>query len=154
MNQRHAPAISTLVRWRAFQEAVAERVCQQAAGRVLESATALQSARTDADVIVRRRSEMLDAGMIDLGLLQIVAEFERKAWDVVDARRETLRMHERERDDALAEHLAARTRTQVAETRRDRVVAEARDQEEKRLFDRMASLLVASTAATPIGESA
>lgn len=153
MNQRQAPAISTLVRWRAFQEAVAERACQQAARHVLESSSALESAVDDANAIERRREAMLDAGLIDLTLLQAIADFEHRAWDVVDVRKEALRDRERERDDAVAEHLSARSRTRVAETRRDAILAAIADQEEKRMFDRMASLIVASSVAAPNGES-
>lgn len=154
MNQRQAPAISTLVRWRAFQEAVAERACQHTARRVLESSSALESAVDDANAIERRREVMLDAGLIDLTLLQAIADFERRAWDAVDVRKEALRNHERERDDAVAEHLSARSRTRVAETRRDATLAAIADQEEKRMFDRMSSLIVASSITATNGESA
>jgi hypothetical protein len=154
MSARHAPAISTLVRWRAFEEALAERSCQQASARVLAANDAHEKASAAADSIARRRDELLSAGALDLTLLQAVAEFEGLARDEEDRRREALRQRERERDEAITAHVDARTRTRVAETRRDRIVAEARDQEEKRLFDQMASLLVASAVDSHPGEVA
>lgn len=154
MNDRHAPAISTLVRWRVFQEALAERNCQQASGRVLQANAEHAKARDAATMISGRREELLSGGALDLTLLQAVAEFERVAWDEEALRRDALRACERARDEALATHLDARTRTRVAETRRDRVVAEARDQEEKRMFDQMASLLVASAVDSYSGDVA
>lgn len=154
MSARYAPAISTLVRWRAFEEALAERGCQQASARVLAANDALDKASAVAETIARRRDELLSAGALDLTLLQAVAEFEGLARDEESRRRDALRQCERERDEAIAAHLDARTRTRVAETRRDRVVAEARDQEEKKLFDQMASLLVATAVDSYKGEAA
>lgn len=154
MSGRHAPAISTLVRWRAFQEALAERACQEASGRVVEANAEHAKARDAATAIEGRRVEMLSAPALDLTLLQAVAEFERLAWDEEAVRRGALRERERERDEALSAHLDARTRTRVAETRRDRVVAEARDREEKKLFDQMSSLLVASAIDSHPGDAA
>ena len=153
MSNRQAPAISTLVRWRAFQEALAERSCQEATGRVAkardEHATACEAAAT----IGRRREDMLSAGILDLALLQAIAEFEREAWDEQVARRDALHERERERDEALSAHFDARTRTRVAESRHDRIAAELRDHEEKKLFDQMASLLVASAIDSHSGDA-
>lgn len=154
MSDRYAPAISRLVRWRAFQEALAERSCQQAAARVLAASDAHEKACAAADSIARRRDELLSAGALDLTLLLAVAEFEGLARDEQTRRLDALRERERESKEAIAAHVDARTRTRVAETRRDRVVAEARDQEEKRLFDQMASLLVASAVDSNAGEAA
>lgn len=154
MSARYAPAISTLVRWRAFEEALAERSCQQASARVLAASDAHEKACAAADAIARRRDELLSAGALDLTLLQAVAEFEGLARDEQARRLDALRERERQREEAIAAHVDARTRTRVAETRRDRVVAEARDQEEKKLFDQMASLLAASAVDSHAGEVA
>lgn len=141
MSAKQSTAIRTLVRWRAFQEALAERECQQAAARVLEARAAVDEAQAVVDVIQRRRDELLGAQALDLGWLRAVDEFEQRAADEVRARTDTLDAANRVRDDAVSEHLQARSRSRVAETRCDRVVMQENDLEEKRLFDRMASLI-------------
>jgi hypothetical protein len=141
MSAKQSTAIRTLVRWRAFQEALAERECQQASARVLDAQSAVDEAQSVATAIQHRRDELLGARALDLGLLQAVDEFEQRAADDVRARTDTLDDANRVRDDAISEHLQARARSRVAETRCDRVVLQENDLEEKRLFDRMASLI-------------
>jgi hypothetical protein len=143
MSQKPSQAIRTLVRWRAFQEALAERACQQASVRVVEAQTAVDHAQAVADAVQRRRDELLAERAIDLGLMLAIADFEQRAWDEVRARTDVLDGAKRGREVALAAHLQARTRTRVADTRCDRVVALENDQDEKRIFDRMASLIAA-----------
>lgn len=148
MSQKQSQAIRTLVRWRAFQEALAERESRQASARVVRAQTAVDQAQGVADAVQRRRDALLAEHAIDLGLMLAIADFEQRAWDEVRARTDVLEGAERERDQALAAHLQARTRTRVADTRRDRVVALENDQEEKRIFDRMASLIAAGSKET------
>ena len=144
MSANRSVAIGKLVRWRAFQEAIAERAYQQASAQALEAQRATESAQAAADAIVQRRDALLAERAIDLALLQAIGDFEMQAAEFVRQRRDAQREAERVRDDALAAHLEARARTRVAETRFDEVAAQERDQEEKRMFDRMASLLVAA----------
>ncbi len=143
MSQKPSQAIRTLVRWRAFQEALAERECQQASARVVEAQLAVDEAQAVADTVERRRDELLAERSIDLGLMLAIADFEQRAWDEVHARTDVRDEAERGREQALAAHLQIRSRMRVAETRCDRVVALENDQEEKRIFDRMASLIAA-----------
>lgn len=143
MSRKQSQAIRTLVRWRAFQEALAERECQQASARVVAARIAVDEAQAVADTVERRRDELLAERAIDLGLMLAIADFVQRAWDEVRIRTEALDDASRERDQALAAHLQARSRTRVAETRCERVVALEDDQEEKRIFDRMASLIAA-----------
>jgi hypothetical protein len=145
MSQKQSQAIRTLVRWRAFQEALAQRECQQASAQVVQAQNAVDEARAVADEIEHRRDALLAERSIDLGLMVAIADFEQRAWDEVRSRTETLDAAERARELALAEHLQTRTRTRVAGTRCDRVVALENDQDEKRIFDRMASLIAAGT---------
>lgn len=148
MSAKPSHAIRTLVRWRAFQEALAERECQQASARVVEAQAAVDQAQARADAIERRRETLLAEPAIDLGLMSAIADFEQRAWDEVSARTGALDEATHAREQALAAHLQARTRTRVAETRCDRVVAQENDHEEKRIFDRMASLIAAGTKET------
>ncbi len=148
MSQKPSHAIRTLVRWRAFQEALAERECQQASLRVVEARNAVDEAQAVVDAIEKRRDELLAERIIDLGLMSEIAGFEQRAWDVVRTRTDALDEATQARDQALAAHLQTRSRTRVAETRCDRVVAAENDQEEKRMFDRMASLIAAGTKET------
>lgn len=143
MSQKQSQAIRTLVRWRAFQEALAERECQQASARAVAAQISVDEAQAVADTVERRRDELLAERSIDLGLMLAIADFEQKAWDEVRIRTEALDEANGERDQALAAHLQTRSRTRVAETRCERVVALEDDQEEKRIFDRMASLIAA-----------
>jgi hypothetical protein len=145
MSQKPSHAIRTLVRWRAFQEALAERECQQASARVVEAQAAVDEAQAVADAIERRRDALLAERAIDLGLMLAIADFEQRAWDEVRARTGTLDEARQARELALSAHLQTRSRMRVAETRCDRVVALENDQEEKRIFDRMASLIAAGT---------
>lgn len=141
MSAKQSTAIRTLVRWRAFQEALAERECQQASARVLEARAAVDEAESVVAAIRSRRDELLGAQALDLGWLRAVDEFEQRAADEVRARTDTLDDANRVREEAVSEHLQARSRSRVAETRCDRVVMQENDLEEKRLFDRMASLI-------------
>lgn len=143
MSRKASQAIRTLVRWRAFQEALAERECQQATARVVEAKAAVDEAQAAADTVQRRRDALLAERSIDLGMMLAIADFEQRAWNEVRNRTHALEEAERAREQALAAHLQARTRTRVAETRCDRLVALENDQEEKRIFDRMASLIAA-----------
>ena len=145
MSAKQSTAIRTLVRWRAFQEALAERECQQASARVLEARAAVDEAQSVVDAIRSRRDELLGAQALDLGWLRAVDEFEQRAAEVVRARTDALDEASRVRDAALSEHLQARAHSRVAGTRCDRVVLQENDLEEKRLFDRMASLIAVGT---------
>jgi hypothetical protein len=145
MSRKPSHAIRTLVRWRAFQEALAERECQQASLRVVEAQNVVNEAQAVVDAIERRRDELLAERIIDLGLMSEIAGFEQRAWDVVRIRTDAHDEAMHAREQALAAHLQTRTRTRVAEARCDRVVALENDQDEKRMFDRMASLIAAGT---------
>lgn len=144
MSAKRSAAIGTLVRWRAFQEAIAEREYQQASARVLDASAKVDEAQAKAEAIAAHREDMLGRGALDLALLQAVAGFEHRALDVVREKTEVLDECTAGRDRALEGHLRARSATRVAETRRDEVAAEENDVEEKRIFDRMASLIVAA----------
>jgi hypothetical protein len=145
MSRKPSHAIRTLVRWRAFQEALAERECQQASLRVVEAQGAVDAAQAVVDAIEKRRDELLAERVIDLGLMSEIAGFEQRAWDEVRVRDDALGEAIHARAQALAMHLETRTRTRVAEARSDRLVAMENDQDEKRMFDRMASLIAAGT---------
>lgn len=148
MSRKPSHAIRTLVRWRAFQEALAERECQQASLRVIEAQTIVDEAQAVVDAIERRRDELLAERIIDLGLMLEIAGFEQRAWHEVHIRTDALDEARHTREQALAAHLQTRTRTRVAKARCDRVVALENDQDEKRMFDRMASLIAAGTKET------
>lgn len=143
MSGKQSSAIRTLVRWRAFQEALAERERQQTSAREARAKSVLDEAEAVAAAIRSRRDELLGARTIDLAVLQAVGEFERIAADDVQARTDALNDARRENEEAVSAHMQARSRSRVAETRLDRVVAQERDLDEKRLFDRMASLIAA-----------
>lgn len=148
MSRKASHAIRTLVRWRAFQEALAERECQQASLRVVEAQNAVDDAQAVVDAIEKRRDELLAERVIDLGLMSEIAGFEQRACDALGVRNDVLAEARHAREQALAAHLQTRTRTRVAEARCDRVVALENDQDEKRMFDRMASLIAAGTKET------
>jgi ribosomal protein S20 len=61
MSAKQSTAIRTLVRWREFQEALAERECQQASARVLEAQSAVDEAQSVAAAIQARRDELVGA---------------------------------------------------------------------------------------------
>lgn len=148
MSRKPSHAIRTLVRWRAFQEALAERECQQASLRVVEAQSEVDEAQAVVDAIEKRRDELLAERVIDLGLMSEIAGFEQRAWDEVRVRNDALGEARHARAQALTAHLQTRTRKRVAEARSDRLEAVENDQDEKRMFDRMASLIAAGTKET------
>jgi len=142
-----AAAVSSLVRWRAFREALAARDRDAAAAAVRAAETRRDAAEDAAAVIARRRETVLSAPHLDLSLLQAVATFETRAFDDLTACSEALAERVRTHADARDAQRRARADVRVAESRRDRLLAEAADGEEKRLFDRMASLMSAANGA-------
>ncbi len=148
MKEDGIAAVSSLVRWRAFREALAERDRDAAAAAVRVAAQSRDDAEVAAEVIARRREGVLTAPNFDLALLQAVSAFETRALDDVAARTDALA--ERAREYALARDAQVRARAdvRVAESRHGRLLAEAADRDEKRMFDRMASLIVAANGDT------
>jgi hypothetical protein len=144
MSNERSRAIGTLVRWRAFQEALAERESLRAAALAAAAQSALDASEAVAEAISRRREGLLGGGAVDLGMLQAIAEFEHRARDQVRDRRDSSTKAKKSRDEAVALHLSARSRLRVAETRCDREITIESEREEKRVFDRMAALIVAS----------
>lgn len=136
-------AVSTLLRWRAFREALAERDRIAVAAELHEAGARRDEAQSVAAGVARHREALLSAPNVDLGLLQRVAACETRALDDVRDRLDALAACEQRHDDARAAHLRARADVRVAETRHARLSAEAADLEEKRMFDRMASLVAA-----------
>lgn len=145
MKEDGIAAVSSLVRWRAFREALAERDRDAAAAAVRAAAQSRDEAQAAAEAMGRRRESMLTAPNLDLALLQAVAAFETVALD--DAAACTDALAERTREHALARdaQMHARGDVRVAKSRHGRLLAEAADHEEKRMFDRMASLIAAAT---------
>ena len=73
MSRKPSHAIHTLVRWRAFQEALAERECQQASAHVVKAQSAVDEAQAKADAIENRRDALLAEPAIDLGIACAIA---------------------------------------------------------------------------------
>lgn len=141
MSDTALSAVSTLLRWRAFREALAERDRIAVAAELREAVARRDEARSIAAGVARHREALLSAPDLDLGLLQRVAACEMRALDDVSDRLDALNACERRHEDARASHLRARADVRVAETRHARLSAAAADLEEKRMFDRMASLV-------------
>lgn len=148
MKEDGCEAVSSLVRWRAFREALAERDRDAAAAAVRAAERCRDDAVAAAEAIARRRESVLTATNLDLALLEAVAAFETRALDdaaaCADAFAERTRAHALARDAQLR----ARADVRVAESRHGRLLAEAADREEKRMFDRMASLIAVANGDT------
>lgn len=147
MSDTALAAVSTLLRWRAFREALAERDRIAVAAELHEAGDRRDEAQSVAAGVARHREALLSAPNVDLGLLQRVAACETRALDDVRDRLDALVACEQRHDDVRAAHLRARADVRVAETRHARLSAEAADLEEKRMFDRMASLVAAGGGA-------
>ncbi|MBW8808390.1 MAG: hypothetical protein JF591_06055 [Lysobacter sp.] len=140
MNRKPSAAVSTLLRWREFEEARASTVFLQRCYETRQALSRMQQAQDVLQAINARREELLAADSVDLVLLQAVDAFEAQAWSRLDTRRDEHAAARRQQDAAQDEHVAARARTRVAQTRHERLRAGERDQEEKLMFDRMADL--------------
>lgn len=140
MSRKPSAAVATLLRWREFEEARASetflRRCHET-GLALER---MQQAQAALDAIHARREQVLADQRVDLSLLQAIDAFEAQAWSRLDTRRDEHAAALRQQQAAQDQHVAARAGTRVAETRHERLRAEEREQEEKRMFDRMADL--------------
>jgi hypothetical protein len=140
MIRKPSAAVSTLLRWREFEEARASVVFLQRCHETRQALSRMEEAQGVLQAINARREELLAADSVDLVLLQAVAGFEAQAWSRLDTRRDEHAAARRQQDAAQDEHVAARARTRVAQTRHERLRAGERDQEEKLMFDRMADL--------------
>ena len=146
MSERRIDAIKALGRWRAFQQALAERHRWQASRARAEAQDALAQTRAAAVAIARRRQAMLTEARLDPAHLQFVAGIEQRAWDAVaehDAYMADAEIAERV---AREKHRVARIRVRVVDARRDRQVAAEVDRREKQQFDRIAALRAATVA--------
>lgn len=141
MKDAGVAALASLVRWRAFREALAERDREAAAAQVRTAQTRCDDADAAVAAIARRRDAVLSAPQLDLDLLQAVSAFETRALDDAASCADALADRERGLERACDAQLRARADLRVAESRHRRLVAEEADREEKRLFDRMASLM-------------
>ena len=141
MNRKPSAAVSTLLRWREFEEARASTAFLQRCHETRQAFSRMQEAQDVLQAINARREELLAADSVDLVLLQAVDAFEAQAWSRLDTRRDEHAAARRQQDAAQDEHVAARARTRVAQTRHERLRAGERDQEEKLMFDRMADRL-------------
>lgn len=140
MSARKIAAVRALGRWRAFQEALAERRNLQAAAAVCDARSTLAEAQACAVAIVRRRMDMLVSSQLDPGQLQFVAGMEEGAWHAVAHRQSQLACAEDAAATAQEAHLHARAQTRVVDSRRERLTAAEEDFLEKQRFDRMAAL--------------
>jgi len=140
MRNRSVTAISTLVRWREFQE---QRAAIELGQRSLETAQAAQGeqlAETLVDDVRQHLSGLLADSRIDLTRFQITAAIEDSAWQALQSSKAALVVAQQHQDMAQAAHLQTRASTRVAETREQHLMTIERDVEEKATFDRMAEL--------------
>jgi hypothetical protein len=143
MANDRSQAIDKLRRWRAFQESIAQREHRRALVSAAEAEKAVEEAKRVAEMIESRRHHLMAAPSLDLGLLYAVSEFEQMAWDKVHACVEASDQADIVRDRARERHAQARSRTQVADARHERIAAIDQDAEDKRIYDRMAALVAA-----------
>lgn len=140
MNRKPSAAVSTLLRWREFEEARASEAFLRRCNETAQALERMQQAQAALEALNARREQLLGADRVDLTMLQAIDAFQAQAWGRLDTRRDEHAAALRQQQAAQDEHVAARARTRVAETRFDRLRAGERDQEEKLMFDRMADL--------------
>lgn len=143
MSARRIDAIVALGRWRAFQQALAERRRLQATRVLADARTALAQTHAVAVSIGLRRQAMWAEPNLDLARLQFIAGIEQHAWDAVAERETHAADAEIAERAACAAHRDARARSRVVDSRRGRWIAADTDRREKQQFDRMAALRAA-----------
>lgn len=144
MSRTRSDAVATLARWRALQEAVAEGAARRAVAGAHLARDVREAAEGQANAIDARCVVALGAGPLDLAMLGVMGALSSQAREVLADREAEEREANDARDGALAAQYAAHVRTRVVTTRHARLLAEERDADEKRLFDRMAALIAAT----------
>lgn len=140
MSAQRQGALSTLVRWREFQEAKAEILYQKCAAEAGIAREAKVAAQSVVDAIESRRTAVLSSSALDIAYTEMLAAIAERAWGDLDSKNEADAQAERNRLDALSMHHAARTAVQVAELRHGEFVRAGRDAAEKRMYDQMQDL--------------
>jgi hypothetical protein len=140
MSNRPLAAISTLVRWREFEEERASIELQRTSVEVEHAIACVDAADVTIAKVQQRLGALLEAPDMDLMRLQLATQIEDAAWRTLQASLDERALAQQEKDKARAGHLQTRARTHVAEARKQQMAAVRRDHEEKMSFDRMADL--------------
>lgn len=133
-------AIATLVRWREFQEARASDEFRQRSAKTRQAKATVDLANANVEKVQKHRALLLESPNLDLPRLLMAAQIEEVHWHQL---REHQAVHVAAQElegQALAQHVAARAHTRVAEARKQRKNAEHSDHAEKMSFDWMADL--------------
>lgn len=133
-------AISTLVRWREFEEARASDEFRRCAVHTRSVAERVEGALGAIERVQQHRTALLDAPQVDLAWFQMAAQIEEAAWHRLEAMQAEHAAAQQQQDTALGNHVGARTRTRVADARHQRMTAAEMEHAEKQTFDWMADL--------------
>lgn len=142
-------AVAALMRWRTFGESRAREAFARQTHQTQQAATEADDARDMRDGIAGERYELMQQDTIDLDRMDVVRAIEHVAEDALREREDELRAARDKQAEAQQRYVAARAQSRVVEARRDRITHAAADQREKRLFDWMADMHVASRRRTP-----
>lgn len=137
---RNSDAVTTLIRWRGFQEArLADGYRRCAVGTAVA-----QKKLIDAQALIKglesARFQWMMAGPLDFARLEISRQLEDAAETEAGRRQEEHEAARAREDEARRGHMESRAQTRVAEMRHQRLLASELEEEDKRLFDRMADL--------------
>jgi hypothetical protein len=144
MNGSPFSTLTTLGRWREFQKEIAGNAYQKT---VFERTCAQHAHDYACEAVVQvqdRRLALLDEINLNLDRMLLYTQMESIARDKAAEKEKDLEAANKKTGAALDAYVKARSATHVVGTRLKRVRAAENDRAEKRLFDQMSELHVAS----------
>lgn len=144
MSKQRQEALSTLARWREFQESSAKIAYQGRAAETRQAIDARIAAQALIDRVESRQQAAWSSSRLDLAYAEVLAEIAATAGENMERRVEAHAQAERNRVEALTAHHEARMAAQAVQRRREELVRLDREASEKRMYDQMQDLRNAS----------